>query len=85
MGRFPGVGSHPPSHGIGATSQRRADFRNAFSAFEFALTRRDPCQKFLVPALQFSGLRYISAMQRLKKIFWTAMTLAVLALGIFSA
>jgi hypothetical protein len=37
----------------------------------------------LVPALQFSGLRYIATMQQLKKIFWLAMTLAVLALGVF--
>ena len=36
-----------------------------------------------LPALQFSGLRYIAAMQRLKKIFWTAMTLVVLAFGVF--
>jgi hypothetical protein len=33
--------------------------------------------------LQFSALGYIAAMQRLKKIFWTAMTLAVLGLGVY--
>jgi hypothetical protein len=33
--------------------------------------------------LQFSGLGYIAAMQRLRKIFWTATMLAALALGVY--
>ncbi|MGD0350290.1 MAG: DUF4230 domain-containing protein [Verrucomicrobiota bacterium] len=37
----------------------------------------------MVPALQFSGLRYIPIMRRLKQIFWTAMGLAVLFFGIY--
>jgi hypothetical protein len=40
-------------------------------------------QKFLVPALQFSGLDYLSAMQRLKGIFGTAVVLAIFAGGIW--
>jgi hypothetical protein len=33
--------------------------------------------------LQFSGLGYIAAMRRLKQMFWTAMTLAVLFFGVY--
>jgi hypothetical protein len=33
--------------------------------------------------LQFSGLRYIAAMQLLRKIFWTLVTLAMLCLGVY--
>ncbi len=34
VGRFPGVGSHPPSSDSGATSQHRANFRSVFSALK---------------------------------------------------
>ena len=55
VGQFPGVGSHPPSHGFGATSQRRADFRYAFSVFEFASIRE---MDSLAPARSaLAGLR----------------------------
>jgi len=37
VGRAPRVGSHPPSSDFGATSQPWANFRYAFSVFEFVL------------------------------------------------
>jgi hypothetical protein len=43
----------------------------------------NPCQKILVPALQFFWLRYIAAMQWMRKILWTLMLLAALALGVY--
>jgi hypothetical protein len=42
-----------------------------------------PCQKSLVPALQFTGLDYLSAMQRLKGIFLAAFVLIIFAVGIW--
>src|ERR1035437_2392406 len=46
VGRFPRVGSHPPSSNFGATSQPQANFRSAFSAFEFAPIRAIRVKKF---------------------------------------
>jgi hypothetical protein len=42
-----------------------------------------PCQKFLVPALQFFGLDYLSAMQRMNGIFSAALVLIIFAGGIW--
>jgi len=43
----------------------------------------NPCQEFLVPALQRGGLSYLPAMQRLKGIFGTAMVLVIFAGGVW--
>ena len=44
--------------------------------------RGNPCQKFPVPALQFSGLDYLSAMQRLKELFLAVFVLIIFVVGI---
>jgi hypothetical protein len=76
VGRFSGVGSHPPSHGFGATRQHRAVFLYAFSVFEFALIHaiRVASLRLCVFALKIFRLRLHGAGSS-SKIFWMTVSL----------